>query len=80
MAESTQVTQLNVVIQKLDQLISAILESKEVVNKNIVDASIASINTASSITTAAIKKATTPASKPKTMRQSELNIFKPTLA
>lgn len=80
MVESTQVNQLNVVIQKLDQLISAILESKEVVNKNIVDASIASINTASSITTAAIKKATTPASKPKTMRQSELNIFKPTLA
>ena len=80
MVESTQVNQLNVVIQKLDQLISAILESKEIVNKNIVDASIASINTASSITTAAIKKATTPASKPKTMRQSELNIFKPTLA
>jgi len=79
-AENTQVQQLDTVIQKLEQLIAVLVDSKVAVNKSITDASIATLNASVALSDKAIKQATTRRPSVKTMRESELNILKPTQA
>lgn len=77
-AETTQVDQLNIVIEKLELLITAVLQSKDIIDGKIQTAATVAAAAANNASNIQLKKAM--AAPPKTMRGSELNIYKTKIA